>query len=158
MSSELITSIVLALSNMATAWGWIATVRKNKSEAKKLDAETQQITRSFDKQIVDEYRETMVNPWKQEVRELRAEEKRLRKAVRSAYNCRYSRGCPVCKQLLDEDRGGKEVSVSRVVPADAARGTPVARNRVSPKEPVGLSDRLRTIVPNQDETNETSRA
>ena len=107
MSSELIVSIILALSNLATACGWIATLRKNKAEAKKLDAETHQINKSRDKQVLDEYRETMVDPWKQEVQESRAEVKRLRKAAQAAYNCRHSRNCPVCKRLLNDEDVGK---------------------------------------------------
>ena len=102
MSGELIASMALVLSNIVTVLGCIFSVKKIKSEAKKLDAETQQITKNCDKQLVDEYRETMVNPWKQEVQELRAEEKRLRKAVRAVYDCRHRRDCPVCKRLLDE--------------------------------------------------------
>ena len=102
------TSIILALIALLSGCGWIVSGRKYRQEVESLKADNRQKDMDLSKMYVDEFKENIAEPLRQEVRELRNEVDLLRNAIQSINDCPLAADCPVLDELQSKQGGENE--------------------------------------------------
>lgn len=102
------TSIILALITLLGGCGWLVSGRKHRQEVESLKADNRQKDMELSKMYVDEFRENIAEPLRQEVRELRNEVDLLRNAIQRINDCPLAADCPVLDELQSKQGGENE--------------------------------------------------
>ena len=93
------TEIILSLITLLSSCGWFINHRKYRQEVESLKADNRQKDMDLSKMYVDEFRQNIAEPLRQEVRDLRNEVDLLRNAIQRINDCPLSSDCPVLDEL-----------------------------------------------------------
>jgi len=111
-----VTAIILALIAMVSGWVsfWLDR-RKHRQEVRSLEAQVEGLKADNDRKymelvtdLIARFRQLIVEPLDDEVKNLRTEVKQLRDAIQKVNDCPLSSDCPVRQQLHNESQGDVE--------------------------------------------------
>ena len=97
---------MLAVVSAVASGGWFVSRRKNRAEVENLKADAQQKEMNLARDYVEEFRENVAKPMKEEIEGLRRETGLLKRAVNNLKNaiqkidnCPHRAECPVLDEL-----------------------------------------------------------
>lgn len=91
-----LTAIILALITMVSGWvGWWLDRRRHRQEVEGLKADNRMKDLELAEKYVNDFIETIADPLRKDVRNLKDEVNRLKDAIEKVNDCPYRDNCPV---------------------------------------------------------------